>query len=43
MGYGAMVVQRDELQNRNAMDRIVAALHFINDGREMRSASLCLG
>ena len=27
---------------RNAMDRIVAALHFMDDGRELRSASLCL-
>jgi hypothetical protein len=26
--------------DRNAMDRIVAALHFMNDGRELRSASL---
>ena len=25
------------------LDRIVAALHFMNDGRELRSASLCLG
>jgi hypothetical protein len=27
----------------DATDRIVAALHFMNDGRELRSASLCLG
>jgi hypothetical protein len=25
--------------DRNAMDRIVAALHFMNDGRELRSAT----